>query len=117
MGSFPSSRQGIKKQRHYFAKKKIHIVKAMVFPVAMWEMWELDNKEGWALKNWCFWTVVLEKTLESPLDCKELKLVNPKGNQFWIFIGGTDAEAEVPILWPPNAKTEKAMAPHSSTLA
>ena len=68
-------------------------------------MWELDHKEGWALKNWCFWTVVLEKTFQSPLDCKEIKPVNPKGNQFWIFIGRTDAEAEAPIFWPPDAKS------------
>ena len=66
-------------------------------------MWELDYKEGWALKNWCFWTVVLEKTLESPLDGKEIQPVNPKGNQSWIFIGRTDVEAETPILWPPDA--------------
>ena len=65
-------------------------------------MWELDHKESWALKNWCFWTVVLEKTLASPLDCKDIKPVNPKGNQSWIFTGGTDAEA--PILWPPDMK-------------
>ena len=65
----------------------------------------LDYKESWAPKNWCFWTVVLEKTLESPLDCKEIQPVNPKGNQSWIFIGRTDAEAEAPILWPPNAKS------------
>ena len=63
-------------------------------------MWELDCKESWALKNWCFWTVVLEKTLESPLDCKEIQPVHPKGNQSWIFIGRTDVEAETPILWP-----------------
>ena len=69
-------------------------------------MWELDYKEIWAPKNWCFWTVVLEKTLESPLDCKEIKPVNPKGNQFWIFIGRTDAEAEAPILWPPDVKNQ-----------
>ena len=62
-------------------------------------MWELDHKEGWMLKNWCFWIVVLEKTLESPLDCKEIQPVNPKGNQSWIFIGRTDVEAETPILW------------------
>ena len=68
-------------------------------------MWELDYKEGWAPKNLCFWTVVLEKTLESPLDSKEIQLVNPKGNQPWIFIGRTDAEAETPILWPPDAKS------------
>ena len=68
-------------------------------------MWELDHKEGWVLRNWCFWTVVLEKTLESPLDYKEITLVNPKGNQSWIFIERTDAEAEIPILWPSDAKT------------
>ena len=67
-------------------------------------MWELNHEESWALKNWCFWTVVLENTLESPLDCKEIKPVNPKGNKFWIFIGRTDAEAEAPILWPPDVK-------------
>ena len=67
-------------------------------------MWELDYKESWVLKNWCFWTVALEKTLESPLDCKEIKPINPKGYQSWIFIGRTDAEAETPVLWPPDAK-------------
>ena len=67
-------------------------------------MWELDCEESWAPKNWCFWTVVLEKTLESPLDSKEIKPVSPKGNQSWIFIGRTDAKAETPILWPPDAK-------------
>ena len=66
--------------------------------------WELDYKESWVLKDWCFGIVVWEKTLESPLDCKEIKSVNPKGNQSWIFIGRTDAEAEIPILWPPDAK-------------
>ena len=68
-------------------------------------MWELYHKKGWVLKNWCFPTVVLEKTLETPLDCKEIKLVNPKGNQPWIFIGRTDAEAQTPIRWPPDAKS------------
>ena len=68
-------------------------------------MWELDHKESWASKNWCFGTVVLEKTLESPLDCKEIQPVHPKGNQFWLFIGRTNAEAEVPILWSPDAKS------------
>ena len=68
-------------------------------------MWELDYKEIWVPKNWCFWTVVLEKSLESPLDCKEIKPVNPKGNQSWIFIEKTDAEAEYPILWPPDVKS------------
>ena len=81
---------------------KVHLVRAMVFPV-VW-MWELDYKESWAPKNWCFWTVVLEKTLESPLDCKEIQPVHPKGNHFWIFIGRTDAKAETPILWPLNVK-------------
>ena len=68
-------------------------------------MWELDHKEGWLPKNWCFWTVVLEKTLESPLDYKNIQLVHPKGNQSWIFIRRTDAETEAPIFWPPNAKS------------
>ena len=68
-------------------------------------MWELDYKESWVPKNWWFWTVVLEKTLESPLNCKEIQPVNPKGNQSWIFIGRTDAEGEAPILWPPDAKS------------
>ena len=67
-------------------------------------MWELDYKESWAPKNWCFWTVVLEKTLESPSDCKDIQLVNPKGNQSWIFIGSLDAEAETLVVWPPDAK-------------
>ena len=68
-------------------------------------MWELDHKENWTLKNWCFWTVVLEKTLESPLDCKEIKLVHPKGNLSWVFIRGNDAESEAQILWPPDMKS------------
>ena len=68
-------------------------------------MWELDYKESWAPKNWCFWTVVLEKTLESPLDCKEIQPVHPKGDQSWVFIGGTDVEAETPILWTPDVKS------------
>ena len=68
-------------------------------------MWELNYKESWAPKNWCFWTVVLEKTPESPLDCKEIQLVHPKGNQSWMFIWRTDAEAEAPILWPPDEKS------------
>ena len=68
-------------------------------------MWELDCEESWAPKNWCFWTVVLEKTLESPLDCKEIQPVLPKGNQSWVFIGRTDVEADTPILWPPDAKS------------
>ena len=68
-------------------------------------MWELDYKESWAPKNWCFWTVVLGRTLENPLDCKEIKPVHPKGDQSWVFIGRTDVEAETPILWPPDAKS------------
>ena len=68
-------------------------------------MWELDCEESWAPKNWCFWTVVLEKTLESPLDCKEIQPVHPKGDQSWVFIGGTDVEAEPPVLWPPDVKS------------
>ena len=79
----------------------------MVFPVVIhvW-MWELNHKEGWVLKNWCFLTAVLEKTLESPLDSREIKPVNPKGNQPWLFIGRTDAEAEAPVLWPTDAKSQ-----------
>ena len=76
----------------------------MVFQVVMYRYWELDHEEGWVLKNWCFWTEVLE-ILKSPLDCKQIKPVNPKGNQSWIFTGGTDAEAEAPILWPPDVKS------------
>ena len=68
-------------------------------------MWELDYKESWAQKNWCFWTVVLEKTLESPLDCKEIQPVHPRGDQSWMFIGRTDVEAKTPILWPPDVKS------------
>ena len=77
----------------------------MVFPVVKYWMWELGYKESWAPKNWCFWTVVLENTLESPLDSKEIKPVHPKGNQSWIFTGRADAEAEAPKLWPPDAKS------------
>ena len=83
---------------------KVHLVKAMVFLNSHVCMWELDYKESWALRNWCFWAVVLEKTLESPLDCKEIQPVNPKGNQSRIFIGRTGAEAEAPIIWPLYAK-------------
>ena len=81
---------------------KVHLVKAMVFPVVMYGC-ELDGEESWVPKNWCFWTVVLE-TLESPLDCKEIRPVNPKGNQSWIFTGRTDAEADTPVLWSPDVK-------------
>ena len=84
---------------------KIRLVKAMVFPGHVW-IWKLDYKESWAPKNWCFWTVVLEKTLESPLGCKEIQPVHPKRDQSWVFIGRTDVEAETPILWPPDAKNQ-----------
>ena len=94
----------ILKSRDITLPTKVHLVKAMVFPVVMLWMWELDYKESWEPKNWCFWTVVLEKTLESPLDCKEIQPVHPKGNQSWIFIGRIDAEADTPILWPPDVK-------------
>ena len=91
-------------RRHHFAHKGSQSY--CFFPSSHVQMWKLDHKEGWALKNWCFWTVVLEKTLESPLDCKETKPVNPKGNQPWIFTGRTDAEAETPIFWPPDMKSQ-----------
>ena len=99
--SYEQHRQLIKKQRHYFATK-VRLVKAMVFPVVMYG-WELDYKESWVPKNWCFWTVVL-KTPESRLDFKEVQPVHPKGDQSWIFIGRTDVEAETSILWPPDVK-------------
>ena len=93
----------ILKSRDITLPTKVCLVKVMVFPVAMYGR-ELDYKESWAPKNWCFWTVLLEKALESPLDCKEIQPVHPKGNQSWICIGRTDAEAEALILWPPDAK-------------
>ena len=95
--------QCIKNQRHHFANKAPHS-QGCGFSSSHVLMWELDHKEGWVPKNWCFWTLVLNKTLESPLDCKEIKPVNPKGNKSWIFIGRTDAEAEGPILWLPDVK-------------
>ena len=94
----------ILKSRDITLPTKIHLVKAMVLPVVMYGF-ELDCEESWAPKNWCFWTVVLEKTLETPLDCKEIQPVHPKGDQLWMFIGRTDAEAETPILWPPPSKS------------
>ena len=94
----------ILKSRDIALPTKVCLVKAIVFSSSHVWMWELNYKESWAPKNWCFWTVVLEKTLKSPLDCKENKPVNPKENQPWIFIGRTDAEAEAPILWLPDAK-------------
>ena len=97
-------RQHIKKQRHYFADKGPSNQSCGFSSSHVW-MWELEYKESWALKNWHFWTVVLEKTLESPWDCKEIKPVNLKVNQSWIFTGRTDAEAEAPVLCPPDLKS------------
>ena len=103
--NYDQSRQRIKKQRYYFVNKGPSSQSYGFSSSHAW-MWELDHKdkESWAPKNWCFWTVALEKTLESPLDFKEIIPLNPKGNQSWIFTGGIDAEAEVSILWPPDAK-------------
>ena len=101
--NFDKPRYHTKKQRHYFASKVPSSQSYGVSSSHVW-MWELDHKESWALKNWCFWTVVLEKTLESVLDCKEIQPVHPKGDQSWVFIGRTDVEAETPILWPPDVK-------------
>jgi len=96
----------ILKSRDNTLLTKVRLVKAMVFSrIHIW-MWELDYKESWAPKNWCFWTMVLEKTVESPLDCKEIKSVNPKGNESWMFIGRTDAEVETPIFWQPNVRNQ-----------
>ena len=92
-------RQCIKKQRHNFYDKGLYS-QSSDFSSSYIRMWELEHKEGWALNNWCFQTVVLEKTFEGPLDCREIKPVTPKGNKPWIFIGSTDAKAEAPILWP-----------------
>ena len=100
--NYDQPRQHIKKQRHYFANIGLSSQSYGFSSSHVW-MWELDHKENWVPKNWCFWTVVLEKTLESPLDCK-IKPVHPKGDQSWIFIGMTDVEAETPILWPLDGK-------------
>ena len=100
--SYDKPRQCIKKQR--LLANKGPSSQGYGFSRSHVWMWELGYKESWTLKNWCFWTVVLEKTLERPLDCKEIQPVNPKGNQSWIFIERTDAEAETPVLWPPDAK-------------
>ena len=93
------------KSRDITLPTKVHLVKAMVFPVVMYGCESWTVKKDWAPKNWCFWTVVLENSLASPLDCKEIQPVHPKGYQSWMFIGRTDAEAETPILWPPHAKS------------
>ena len=100
--SYDKCRQHIKNQKHHFANKGLYSQSYSLFSSHM-HMWELDHKEGWVPKNWCFLIVVLEKTLESPLNSKEIKPVHPKGIQTWIFIGRT--VAEVPILWPPDAKS------------
>ena len=102
--SYDQSRQCIKKQRHYFMVKSPSSQSYGFSSGHVW-MWELDCEESWALKNWCFWTVVWEKTLATPLDCKEIQPVHPKGDQSWVFIGRTDAKAETPILWLPHAKS------------
>ena len=102
--SYDQPREHIKKQRHYFVSKGPYSQGYGFSSGHVW-MWELDYKEGWARKNWCFWTVVLQKTLESALDCKEIQPVHPQGDQSWVFIGRTDVEAKTPILWPPDAKS------------
>ena len=102
--SYDQPRQPIKKQRHYFADKGPSNQSYGFSSSCIW-MWEFHHEERWAPKNWYFWNLVLEKTLESSLDCKVIELVNPQGNQSWIFIGRTDAESETQILWPPDAKT------------
>ena len=101
---FDNPRQRIKKQRHHFANKASYS-QSYIFSSSHVQIWELDHKEGWGLKNWCFRTVVPEKTFESPLDSKEIKPVSTKGNQPWIFIGRTVAETEAPILWSPDVKS------------
>ena len=101
--SYDKPKQHIRKQRHHFANKSPYSQSYSFSSNHVW-IWELDHKEGWALKNRCFRIVVLEKTLESPLNCKEIKLVNSKGNQPWIFIRRTDAKADIPILWPLDGK-------------
>ena len=99
--SYHQPKQHIKKQRRYFADKSLS---SQSYGFSSSHVWtgELDSKESWVQKNWCFWTVVLEKTLESPLDCKEIQPVHPKGDQSWIFIRRTDTEAETPMFWPPD---------------
>ena len=101
--SYDQPRQHFKKQRHYFANKGLSSQDYGFSSGHVW-MWELDYKESWAPKNWCFWTVVLEKILESPLDSKEIPPVHPR-DQSWVFTGRTDAEADTPVLWPPHVKS------------
>ena len=102
--SYDQLRQHIQKQRHYFANKGPSSQGYGFSSDHVW-MWELDYKESWAPKNWCLWTVLLEQTLERPLDCKEIQPAHPKGDHSWVFIVRTDAEAETPVLWPPDAKS------------
>ena len=102
--SYDQPRQHIKKQRHYLVNRGLSSQGYGFSSCHVWK-WELEYKESWALKNWCFWTVVLEKTLESPLDCREIQPVHPEVDESWMFTGRTDAEAETPILWPPDAKS------------
>ena len=102
--SYDQPRQHIKKQRHYFVNKGSSSQGYGFSSSHVW-MWELDCKERWVPKNWCFWSKVLEKTLESSLDCKEIQSVHPKGDQSWVFIGRTDVEAETPIFWLPNVNS------------
>ena len=102
--SYDQPRQHIKKQRHYFVNKGPSSQGYGFSSGHVW-MWELESEESWALKNWCFWSVVLEKTLESPLDCKEIQPVHPKGDQSWVFIGRTDVEAETSVVWPADVKS------------
>ena len=101
---YDQSRQHIKKQRHYFVNKGSSSQGYGFSSSQIW-MWELDYKESWALKNWCFWTVELEKTFKSPLDSKEIQPIHPKVNKSWIFFGRTDVEAETPVLWPPDVNS------------
>ena len=101
--SYDQPIQHIQKQRHYFASKSLASQSYGFSSGHVW-MWELDSEGSWAPKNWCFWTVVLEKTLESPLDCKEVQPVHTKRDQSWMLIGRTDVKAETPVLWPPDAK-------------
>ena len=103
--SYDQPRQHIKKQRYHFADKGPYS-QSYDFTSSFAQMWDLDHKEGWVPENWCFWIVVLEKTLESPLDNKEIKQVSPKGNQAWRFIGRTDAEANAPIFWPLDRRVD-----------
>ena len=102
--SYDQPRQHIKKETHYFASNSLS---SQGYGFSSGHVWmiEMDFKESWLQKNWCFWTVVLEEILESPLDYKEIQLVHPKGDQSWVFIGRTDVEAETPVLWPPDAKS------------